>query len=151
MWKILSLVLFLATISSAVATDSHNASDWYNLGMAINRMAINQSQELEAIEAIHQALRLDPDNPLYWEGLGIVAFPSKYEEALNAFDKAVELWAENQSEEKAHDLAGKAIILYQLGRYNETITACDKALLLNPNDIDALDFKAKALTKLEEY
>jgi tetratricopeptide (TPR) repeat protein len=41
--------------------------------------------------------------------------------------------------------------LYRLGKYNEAITYYDKALAINPNDVNALDYKGAALTKLGKY
>lgn len=42
----------------------------------------------------------------------------------------------------------KGISLYDLRKYNDAIISYDKALALNPNDVDTINNKANALGKL---
>ncbi|AKB25194.1 hypothetical protein MSMTP_1725 [Methanosarcina sp. MTP4] len=81
---------------------------------------------------------------------------TKYNEAIDAFDKAIEI--KNDSSKAWYD---KGLTLRELGKiekedevkltkYNETIDAFDKATEINPNYQDAWYFKGIALRELGE-
>jgi tetratricopeptide (TPR) repeat protein len=86
------------------------------------------------------------DQVSYWIGQG-EAFRHQYksEEALQAFDKALQL--DNTS---VAAWAGKASALNRLGRNNESLQAYDAALALAPDYIRALVGKAIALSSLNQ-
>ena len=67
----------------------------------------------------------------------------KYDEALKAFDKAIELNPQNPIA-----LDGKGTALYNLNKSNEELKAFDKAIELNPQDTIALNGKGIALRDL---
>jgi tetratricopeptide (TPR) repeat protein len=67
----------------------------------------------------------------------------KYFDALQAYDKAIELDPNN-----ARAWHCKCIALTSRGKYDEAIKACDKALELDPKDAKAWATKASALNSL---
>lgn len=75
-----------------------------------------------------------------------LAEAGNYEEALNAFDKALQIDHQN-----IFALTSKANTLNRLGKYEEAIAICDKALKIAPKDIWSLLYKATALTNLDKY
>jgi tetratricopeptide (TPR) repeat protein len=70
----------------------------------------------------------------------------RYEEVLEALDKAIEL---NPNDALAWTNRGK--VLRNLGRYNEALEALDKAIELNPNDALAWNNRGAALHNLGRY
>lgn len=68
----------------------------------------------------------------------------KYDEALQAFDKAIEI-----NPQLAGAWTGKGYALIALGKYDEAVQAFDKAIEINPNDANALDDKNNALEAKE--
>ncbi|OPX76024.1 MAG: photosystem I assembly protein Ycf3 [Methanosaeta sp. PtaB.Bin018] len=85
-----------------------------------------------------------------WRGRGnALAKLRDYNESLQAFDKAIELTAENA----AYAWTGKGDALRDAGRYDESVKAYDKALELFPEHADAVIARAQkgrgdSLTKL---
>ena len=76
-----------------------------------------------------------------WCGRGIALYISgRYEEALQACDKALEL---NPDNSKAWSNKGK--VLRCLGRSEDALQAFDKAIELDPNDSKNWDNKGAAL------
>ena len=71
---------------------------------------------------------------LAFEGLG------KYDEAIQAFDKAIKL-----NPAKAETWRNKGLDLYRLNRSDEAIQAFDKAIEFNPRLADAWSTKALLL------
>jgi tetratricopeptide (TPR) repeat protein len=69
-----------------------------------------------------------------------------YEEAILAFDKAIQLNPNN-----AHAHCNKGIALGNLQRYEEAILAFDRAIQLNPSDARAYSNKGFALNQLRRY
>ena len=70
----------------------------------------------------------------------------RYEEALQAIDKALEL-----NPDYSDAWYNKGVALRKLGRYEEALQAIDKALKLKPDDFDAWYNKCVALRKLGRY
>ncbi len=71
---------------------------------------------------------------------------NKYEEAIEAIDKALEI---NPSDNIA--LKIKDIVLATLGKYEEALEVLNKALEINPVNCYALTSKGKVLAKLGKY
>lgn len=108
------------------------------------------------------------------KGLDLLYQKFKYDEAIQAFDKAIKLnpslaeawqhkgWALESKGDYSEELKcfneairlnptwaeawfNKGIALHKLGRYDEAIQALDKALKIDPKYMPALDIKASAL------
>lgn len=75
-----------------------------------------------------------------------LANQGKYNESLNAYDKAIWLNSRNVAA-----WSGKGWALYNLGKYNESLGAYDNATQLNPNNAVAWNGKGLALYSLGEY
>ena len=74
---------------------------------------------------------INESDPVYWHNKGITFdVQGKYEEAIQAYNKAIEL---NQSYAEAW--LDKASALSQLGKLDEAIKACDKAIEIKPRAI----------------
>jgi tetratricopeptide (TPR) repeat protein len=69
---------------------------------------------------------------------------NKYDEAIKAFDKAIEI---NPQYSLAWYNKGRA--LYKLNKYDEAIKAYDKAIEINPQNSDAWSNKGAVLVYLE--
>ncbi|KAJ4774348.1 Tetratricopeptide repeat protein 1 [Rhynchospora pubera] len=77
----------------------------------------------------------------------------QYEEALAQYERALEIASEIPSSEEIQSMchANRAICFSKLGKYEETIKECTKALELNPSYLKALLRRAEAREKLEHY
>jgi tetratricopeptide (TPR) repeat protein len=86
-------------------------------------------------------------NSKAWQEKGLVFFNlGKYEEALQAFDRAFELNPKN-----AANLNSKGVVLARLGRYDDAIKCFDKAIWQKPSYVVPWLNKAKALGALGKY
>ncbi|KAF3327960.1 tetratricopeptide repeat protein 1 [Carex littledalei] len=76
-----------------------------------------------------------------------------YEEALSQYELALVISSEIPSSEEIRSMchANRAICFSKLGKYEETIKECTKALELNPSYIKALLRRGEAHEKLEHY
>ncbi|CAI9285581.1 unnamed protein product [Lactuca saligna] len=84
-------------------------------------------------------------NKLFGDGL--------YEEALLKYDYAIQLAPEISSLSEIRSIChnNRATCFFKLGKYEESIKECTKALELNPTYMKALVRKAEAHEKLENY
>ncbi|KAJ3682300.1 hypothetical protein LUZ60_014873 [Juncus effusus] len=84
-------------------------------------------------------------NKLFSEG--------KYEDALSKYETALQIASEIESSEEIRSMchANRAICFSKLGKYDETIKECTRALELNPSYIKALLRRGEAHEKLEHY
>jgi tetratricopeptide (TPR) repeat protein len=109
----------------------------------------------ESLDAINQGLEIDPESDLGYNGLGnTLDCLGRYEEALSAYDKALELLnrtSPQDSENLAIYYTNKAITLDNLGRYEEAIQVYDQALTLDPDFFDAHINKGVSLSNLERH
>jgi len=109
----------------------------------------------ESIAAWITAAQLIPTSDIknqstIWSGIGkSLSTASRYEEAIKAYDKAIELNSKDVS--SWPNWSGKAYALYALGRYNESINAFDIALEMMPEFPDIWDWKGNALFQIGRY
>jgi len=83
----------------------------------------------------------------YWDELGYnLSHAGKYEEALEAYDKVLEVDPNN-----AKEWYNKGYCLSELGRYEEALEAYDKSLELDPKLKIAWDNKGGILSYLNRY
>jgi tetratricopeptide (TPR) repeat protein len=82
----------------------------------------------------------------YYNKASALADLGKYEEAIEAYDKAIAI---DPNYAAAHYNKGND--LYYLGKYEEAIESYDKAIAINPNYTAAHYNKARALADLERY
>ncbi|XP_076958350.1 uncharacterized protein LOC143634055 [Bidens hawaiensis] len=84
-------------------------------------------------------------NKLYGEGL--------YEEALLKYDYAIQLAPEMPSSSEVRSIChnNRATCFFKLGKYEDTVKECSKALELNPTYLKALIRRGEAHEKLENY
>uniref|UniRef100_A0A0A9CZE8 Uncharacterized protein n=1 Tax=Arundo donax TaxID=35708 RepID=A0A0A9CZE8_ARUDO len=77
----------------------------------------------------------------------------QYEEALSQYETALQIAAELESAEDICSAchSNRAVCFLKLGRYDDTIKECTKALELNPSYLKALLRRAEAHEKLEHY
>jgi len=77
----------------------------------------------------------------------------RYEEALSQYEIALQIAAELESSEDIRSAchSNRAVCFLKLGKHDETIKECTKALELNPSYMKALLRRAEAHEKLEHY
>ncbi|KAL6616188.1 hypothetical protein ACP70R_038458 [Stipagrostis hirtigluma subsp. patula] len=77
----------------------------------------------------------------------------QYDEALSQYEMALQIAAELESAEDTRSAchSNRAVCFLKLGKYDETIKECTKALELNPSYLKALLRRAEAHQKLEHY
>jgi tetratricopeptide (TPR) repeat protein len=98
----------------------------------------------EALEALDQAIQLDPTNDEPWIQKASVWYQQdKYQEALDALDQAIQ-------RRPRYFLAylNKGAILDKLGRYEDALLACEQAIQREPNFGGTHRLKREILTKL---
>lgn len=79
----------------------------------------------------------------YRQGLHFNSHDNQFEQALECFDKSLEL---NPQFEDAW--LGKSVALYNLGRFQDAIQPIDRALELNPDYVMAWCIKGEILSRL---
>ncbi|GJM84885.1 hypothetical protein PR202_ga00598 [Eleusine coracana subsp. coracana] len=77
----------------------------------------------------------------------------QYEEALSQYETALQIASELESAEDICSAchSNRAVCFLKLGKYDDTIKECTKALELNPTYMKALLRRAEAHDKLEHY
>ncbi len=106
--------------------------------------AVYEIQKLKETAAQIKDRELEGKIPLY-EGRPLIS-EKKYEEALEAFNKAIEI---NPKDDNA--LSSKGAMLGTLGRHEEALEAFNKAIEINPKNDDALSNKGIALGYLGRH
>lgn len=116
-------------------------ANYYNPKIYILNM-LGRYSEAEAVA--RQAIELYPTDPEITQSMGeAFLHQGKFEDALAFFNEAIALGVEDMSEA----CGNKAITLFNLGRYDEAISALDQAEL----DQDILEQKMYFLSRLERY
>ena len=76
---------------------------------------------------------MNPEEAGAWYNKGLALYDmGKYEEAIKAYDKAIEI-----NPEEAGAWYNKGLALYDMGKYEEAIKAYDKAIEINPEEAGA--------------
>jgi tetratricopeptide (TPR) repeat protein len=106
-----------------------------------------RNQELPSIEKLRARIRAykhNYDASWFCRGLDL-AYLGRYNEALNCFDKAIEL-------DPHHDRAWsfKGLCLAYLKSFDEALNCYNRVIELNPNDDNAKDSRARILARLEK-
>jgi serine/threonine protein kinase len=98
----------------------------------------------EALAAFEQAIRLNPNDALAYNGKGrSLRQLRRYREALAAYEQAIRL---NPNYAGAYH--NKGVVLIDLKRYQEALAAFEQAIRLNPNNADYFYGKSLTLEKL---
>jgi tetratricopeptide (TPR) repeat protein len=82
---------------------------------------------------------------LFNKGVALDA-QGKYDEALQAFDKAIEI-----NPQLAEAWVAKGVVLMAQGKYDEAIQAYDKAIEIDPQDVNVWNNKGVALNDLGKH
>ena len=145
----------------AIALNPEHKEAWCAKCKALSNANLELSGEeqnitfIEAIRACDKALDIDPKSTRSWSGKGFVLYqeafitadPSKFNDSLLAYEKAIEV-AGSDTSALTEAWQGKGTVLSQMGRNNEALAAQEKAIELNESDVEAWMGKAMALSKL---
>lgn len=138
-----AFILLMALLTSTQCQET--AEDLYAKGEAL----FNQGKYDEAVQALDEAILLDPNDAKAWNGRAHTLYAqSKYDEAIQACDEAIRL---DPSLTDAWNTKGAAF--YFQGKYDEAIEAYDGAIRSDPNLAQAWSNKGDALrgqSKLDE-
>jgi len=135
----------VTVLTAAVASDPLSAPALNSLGYTL----ADRGQRLpEAIAYIERALKVDPENPSYIDSLGWALFKiGRFEDAEPQLQKAA---AARPNQSVIQDHYGE--VLAQRGKYREAVTAWERALKGDGEDIDksAIERKIRdARTRLQ--
>ncbi|SRR6266487_1112709 len=101
----------------------------------------------EALSTFNEALRLDPQDALAYNGKGnALQYLRRYQEAVSAFDEAIRLDPQNFTPHY-----NKGNLFYDRGQYKEAVQEYDIALRLNPQDSGISYNRDLALKKLKRW
>ncbi|MBE9200267.1 MULTISPECIES: tetratricopeptide repeat protein [unclassified Nodularia (in: cyanobacteria)] len=90
----------------------------------LGNLLFRQDKAEEAINAYQEAIRLNSNHALAYNGIGLVyASQSRWEEAITAYQKALEI-----NPKYGDALANSAVALLQTNQKNQGIAALEKAL-----------------------
>ncbi|XP_060171670.1 uncharacterized protein LOC132602891 [Lycium barbarum] len=135
------------TASDTELNETENRSNTINTASSSSNTDLKEeNQEQLNQKALAQANDAKVDgNTLFKDGL--------YEEALSKYELALQVAADIPSSTEIRSIchANRAACFSKLGKHDETIKECTKALELNPTYIKALVRRAEAHEKLEHY
>ncbi|MCX6673377.1 MAG: tetratricopeptide repeat protein [Methanothrix sp.] len=113
-------LLAIAMLCASAVAQEKTADYWIKIG---DDLALNKSNNQEALTAYEKAIQLDPRNFQAWEEVVLVYHVlGKYNESLTAYEKLTEIKPENALVWK-----GKGDALKALGRQSEADAAFAKA------------------------
>jgi tetratricopeptide (TPR) repeat protein len=135
-----------------------NAYDWTVKAFTL----IELNRNSEAVECYTKSLELDPTNANVWESKGNTLRDLKRnDEAVACYDKSLELDPNripvlrsklgilyDVRDRLCEIWVGEGAALRELGRYEDAVVCCNKALEINPNHVDAWECKGFALSSL---
>ncbi|XP_076915803.1 uncharacterized protein LOC143575272 [Bidens hawaiensis] len=106
--------------------------------------ALNDDELKQKVLAQMNEVKVE-GNKLFADGL--------YEEALLKYDYAIQLAPEMSSSSEIRSIChnNRATCFFKLGKYEDTVKECTKALELNPSYMKALIRRGEAHEKLENY
>gem|GEM_PF-7056923 len=137
----------LAAFEQAIELEPSNSFAYEGKGTATwrNTKLSWRSRRQAALSIYGQAISLDPKNEAAYIGQGkVFILFSRYEEALAAFENAIEVALfPNQD---AYE--GKVKALYNLNRYEETVLACEQSIQNFPGIGSIYETKGDASYKL---
>ena len=108
---------------------------------------LNTKRYQEALLAFEQAIQLDPNDAVIYNGKGLALSKlNRYGEAIIAYEQAIRLNPNN-----ADTYFNKGNVLDELERYEEALAAYKRAIRLDPNNADAYFNKGNVLDELERY
>jgi tetratricopeptide (TPR) repeat protein len=113
----------LAAFEGALALDARHAVNWHSKSFVLRSM----KRYGDALAAIENAILCQDDDPNLhsWRGILLHNDLRRFEEALAAFGKALQL-----DSQRAVDWTNKSIVLRSLKRYDEALEAIDEAIRL---------------------
>jgi tetratricopeptide (TPR) repeat protein len=136
------VLLLLAMLCASAMAQEDTAEDWFNRGQELFR---NHSYE-EANEAYNNALALNPQYGMAWGGKATaLSLTGRYNESLDAYDKAIETWPANDTERISELWVFKGNTLQLTGRTKEAFKAFDEAIQIYPQNFDAWIWKGESL------
>ena len=110
--------------------DPNNADAWLALGAGFSRL----KQHAEAAEALAKATTLAPERPEVWRGLGEAkAAWGATDEAIVAFERAVAM-----DDRDIASIVQIGLLRAETGDFAKAKDTLDRALALNPADVEAL-------------
>ena len=105
----------------------------YNLSVAYNQLGYNMHSRRnlkEGTDAYKKAIKLKPDNPLYYYNLGNVLYDQQeLQESINTYRKAIELDSQYYTY-TVYAYTGLGNALYKQNNLQEAIAAYSKAMEL---------------------
>ncbi len=112
--------------------NSNDADSWWTRGVILDALdkqtEATESRE-RAIQIYNQTLAKNPDDGEAWfKRAEVLVSLFRREEAISSYEKVVEL----NSSKKGPAEASIALLLQEMGRYNDSIEAADRALELTP-------------------
>jgi len=135
------LLLIGVLLTAGYSVSATSADDWWNKGLDLR----DKGQNIEALEAFDQGLKIDPQDANLWFWRGTTLYDlARYDEALIALDLAIEL------DPDASLWFMKGITLKTLHRYKEAIEAYDQALKIDPKYDDAIKNREIALIEFNK-
>lgn len=125
-------------------TNTINTTSSSSNGDLKEKPEVNQEQLNEMALAQANDAKVE-GNTLFKDGL--------YEEALSKYELALQVAADSPSSTEIRSIchANRAACFSKLGKHEETIKECTKALELNPTYVKALVRRAEAHEKLEHF
>jgi tetratricopeptide (TPR) repeat protein len=115
-------LLAIAMLCASALAQEKTADYWIKIG---DDLALNKSNNQEALTAYEKAIQLDPKNPQAWKEKALNSYVlGKYNESLAAYEKAIELEPEYAP---AWIWKGKGDALNALGRQTEAAAAYARA------------------------
>ena len=113
---------------------------------------VKKGRRADALAVYERALRLEPEYVAALYGKGAALFLlDRYEESVEAYDKAIEASIENAENVDARFYYGKASALRKLQRYEESLQAYDESIRINPRKRRTHKDKVELLLQLERY